>query len=173
MNCKYINVYKKVYQMNSFNKVVNIDNLLEILNIDLNIVNNEIFQEIKKDFSDNENIIYTNDGFSYMDKNNKCIILNDINNKKRMNFTLFHEIGHFVLKHFSENIDLNDNIKEIEANIFARNMLIPHLKYKYLYNDKTFSEYINNNVSRSVLRIKKFFYNTDNFYVNSILDMKK
>ena len=49
----------------------------------------------------------------------------------KQNFTLCHELGHFVLKHegnyFAESIDNQENLLEREANIFSAIVLMPDI----------------------------------------------
>ena len=49
----------------------------------------------------------------------------------KQNFTLCHELGHFILKHegtlFTESIDNQENLLEREANIFSAVVLMPDI----------------------------------------------
>ena len=49
----------------------------------------------------------------------------------KQNFTLCHELGHFILKHegnyFAESIDNHENLPEREANIFSAVVLMPDI----------------------------------------------
>lgn len=62
----------------------------------------------------------------------------------KKNFTLCHELGHFVLKHegnyFAESIENQENILEREANIFSAVVLMPDivLLSKIYYSCDTF-----------------------------------
>ena len=53
------------------------------------------------------------------------------NPKVKQNFTLCHELGHFILKHdgdcFAESIDNQENLLEREANIFSAVVLMPDI----------------------------------------------
>ena len=53
------------------------------------------------------------------------------NAKVKQNFTLCHELGHFVLNHngtcFTESIDSQESILEREANIFSEVVLMPDI----------------------------------------------
>lgn len=66
------------------------------------------------------------------------------NPKVRQNFTLCHELGHFILKHegtyFAESIEKQENIFEREANIFSAVVLMPDivLLSKIYYSCDTF-----------------------------------
>ena len=66
------------------------------------------------------------------------------NPKVKQNFTLCHELGHFILKHdgnyFAESIDNQENLLEREANIFSAVVLMPDivLLSKIYYSYETF-----------------------------------
>ena len=66
------------------------------------------------------------------------------NTKVKQNFTLCHELGHFILKHegfyFSESVVNQEDILEREANIFSAIVLMPDivLLSKIYYNCDTF-----------------------------------
>lgn len=68
------------------------------------------------------------------------------NLKVKQNFTLCHELGHFILKHdgnyFTESIDNQENLLEREANIFSAVVLMPDivLLSKIYYNRDTFNQ---------------------------------
>ena len=68
------------------------------------------------------------------------------NPKVKRNFTLFHELGHFILKHngnyFAESIDNQENLLEREANIFSAVVLMPDiiLLSKIYYSCETFHQ---------------------------------
>lgn len=68
------------------------------------------------------------------------------NPKVKQNFTLCHELGHFILKHegnyFTESIDNQENLLEREANIFSAVILMPDivLLSKIYYSCETFQQ---------------------------------
>ena len=68
------------------------------------------------------------------------------NPKVKQNFTLCHELGHFILKHdgnyFAESIDNQENLLEREANIFSAVVLMPDivLLSKIYYSCETFHQ---------------------------------
>lgn len=82
--------------------------------------------------------------FSY-EKNNPIV---------KQNFTLCHELGHFILKHegtcFAESIDNQESLLEREANIFSAVVLMPDivLLSKIFYSCDTFQQ-IQNDLSVS------------------------
>ena len=80
------------------------------------------------------------------------------NPKVKQNFTLCHELGHFILKHdgnyFSESVDNQENLLEREANIFSAVVLMPDivLLSKIYYNCETFQRVQNSlEVSKQAL----------------------
>ena len=68
------------------------------------------------------------------------------NSKVKQNFTLCHELGHFILKHsgtcFTESVDNQESILEREANIFSALVLMPDivLLSKIYYSCDSFQE---------------------------------
>ncbi len=83
-------------------------------------------QLFKKEVTDGDGFIVTVDA-------KKRIYLNDkINNRNRRRFTLAHELGHGILNHDIGTIhyrnsetDSQTDIQELEANVFARDILMP------------------------------------------------
>ena len=76
----------------------------------------------------------------------------------KQNFTLCHELGHFILKHdgsyFAESIDNQENLLEREANIFSAVVLMPDivLLSKIYYSCDTFHQVRNSlEVSKQAL----------------------
>lgn len=53
------------------------------------------------------------------------------NPKVKQNFTLCHELGHFILKHegsyFAESVDNQESVLEREANVFSAIVLMPDI----------------------------------------------
>lgn len=77
------------------------------------------------------------------------------NPKVKQNFTLCHELGHFILKHngnyFAESIDCQENLLEREANIFSAVVLMP-----------------------DIVLLSKIYYSCDTFYqVQNSLEVSK
>ena len=80
------------------------------------------------------------------------------NPKVKQNFTLCHELGHFILKHdgnyFAESIANQENLLEREANIFSAVVLMPDivLLSKIYYSCETFHQVQNSlEVSKQAL----------------------
>ncbi|MGE4215401.1 MAG: ImmA/IrrE family metallo-endopeptidase [Anaerotignaceae bacterium] len=73
------------------------------------------------------------DGFIVFSKGKKEIFLNDkVNNRNRRRFTLAHELGHGILNHDigivhyrNSEVDSDIDTQELEANVFARDILMP------------------------------------------------
>lgn len=80
------------------------------------------------------------------------------NPKVKQNFTVCHELGHYILKHdgnyFAESIDNQENLPEREANIFSAVVLMPDivLLSKIYYSYDTFHQVQNSlEVSKQAL----------------------
>jgi len=80
------------------------------------------------------------------------------NPKVKRNFTLCHELGHFILDHegayFAESVDNQEDILEREANIFSAVVLMPDivLLSKIYYSCDTFQQVQNSlEVSKQAL----------------------
>lgn len=77
--------------------------------------------------------VLSGDGFIASNNNKKQIYINDkINNRNRRRFTLAHELGHGILNHDigtihyrNSEIDSQTDMQELEANVFARDILMP------------------------------------------------
>ena len=73
------------------------------------------------------------DGFIINNNSEKQIYINDkIHNRNRRRFTLAHELGHGILNHDISKIHYRNNendsqtdMQELEANVFARDILMP------------------------------------------------
>lgn len=104
-------------------------------------------------------------GLIRKEKDNYVIYLNIHDSSRRKRFTIAHEIGHFILhKDILEKRELIDDIRqpilnrntdksqkekqqiEIEANIFAANILMPEKEFKKKFNQ-----------SNSVEEVAKYF----------------
>ena len=77
------------------------------------------------------------------------------NPKVKQNFTLCHELGHFILKHdgnyFAESIENRENLLEREANVFSAVVLMP-----------------------DIVLLSKIYYSCDTFYqVQNSLEVSK
>lgn len=84
--------------------------------------------------------IQNEDGFSRMVEGQKAIYFNDnVKSKERIRFTVAHELGHCVMNHNLANIKYrnyeidnpDDSIEEMQANVFARDILMPAIVLHY------------------------------------------
>ena len=76
-----------------------------------------------------------------LNRQDKTIYVAESDNMGRRRFSIAHEIGHYVLHEDEKYISYRDNIstlgfdiKEVEANFFAANLLMPEKEIKALYN---------------------------------------
>lgn len=71
------------------------------------------------------------EGLTVMDKLGISFSYERENPKVKQNFTLCHELGHFILKHdgsyFAELVDNQEDLLEREANIFSAIVLMPDI----------------------------------------------
>lgn len=73
------------------------------------------------------------DGFIvYLDGKKEIFINDKIHNRNRRRFTVAHELGHGILNHDistihyrNSEIDSQTDMQELEANVFARDILMP------------------------------------------------
>ncbi|MDD3569589.1 MAG: ImmA/IrrE family metallo-endopeptidase [Lachnospiraceae bacterium] len=80
-----------------------------------------------------KNEVVDGDGFIVFSKDKKEIFLNDkVKNRNRRRFTLAHELGHGILNHNidivhyrNSEVDSEIDMQELEANVFARDILMP------------------------------------------------
>ena len=134
------------------------DNNISLLNYDFSyffqycIKKNQI-QVISHHFS-NHKI----EGLTVVDELGTSFSYERDNLKVKQNFTLCHELGHFILKHngnyFAESIDNQENLLEREANIFSAVVLMPDivLLSKIYYSCETFHQVQNSlEVSKQAL----------------------
>ncbi len=132
--CVY-KLLKLVYQNNSITFPIDVEKIVEMCGFYIIYEDNfhQTYQDIK-----------TEDGFVNITE--KKIILNAdlLNNEGRLRFTLAHEIGHYALHcHYNELEISNEEEKrlELQANIFAANLLIPpneanDLCFKTIYENE-------------------------------------
>lgn len=85
------------------------------------------------------------EGLTVVDRSGISFSYEKTNPKVKQNFTLCHELGHFILKHegnyFTESVVNQENILEREANIFSAVVLMPDivLLSKIYYNCESFN----------------------------------
>ena len=89
---------------------------------------------------------YKIEGLTVIDKLGTSFSYEQDNPVTKRNFTLCHELGHFILKHdgsyFTESVDNQESILEREANIFSAIILMPDivLLSKIYYSCDTFQK---------------------------------
>ncbi len=154
---KYHHVYKCVYNLTAFKDFMRIPVICEDFNIKLTVVTLKKLQHLHPN---------TIDGFTYFNQNEKCyeIIINREVSKGRFYFTFYHELGHIILGHFNTRKHIEN--KEEEANIFARNMLIPHLDFAK--NPEKYE--LDSTISHKALEVKRRLFNNDDYYCKKVLE---
>ncbi len=110
---------KLVHQNKPIEFPINIEKIVEMCGF--YIIYEDNFHQIYQDMK-------TGDGFINITE--KKIIINTglFNNEGRLRFTMAHEIGHYALHHHYNELELNDAEEkrlELQANIFAANLLMP------------------------------------------------
>ena len=119
-----INEVKKLRQSYSLNNIP----------VDLNVIlKAEDIKTIVTDFTEYENKVKKPiSGMLYIDGDRKYILINEKDNKKRQNFTIAHELGHYFLhggKDATNEVFVSfrgdSNQRETEANRFAAELLLP------------------------------------------------
>lgn len=101
------------------------------------------------------------DGFSVRLGRQTIILYNEKKPKRRIRFTIAHEIGHHVLSH-----DDGDNLSfEREANCFARNLLcpVPLIEYFHIYTVNSYVDAFDVSPQMARIAIKKL--ETDLYYL--------
>lgn len=108
----------------------------KITSLPLNLVDITKFYNISTiSYSKSSDKTLEGDGFSTKINGRYIIYYNDINFPTvRQRFTVAHEIGHCLLGHVKENLrtyrhnsetDEYKDLKELQANVFARDILMP------------------------------------------------
>lgn len=152
----YTYVYRKIYTLNGFSNRLKPNYFFDLFDITLHEISEEEFLNIT---SKN-----TKSGLTVKDGTHFNIYINKDEILARRLFTFYHELGHIVLGHFYGRSFVEN--KEKEANIFARNMLIPHLDF--VKNPQKYELY--KTVSNEALKVKRIFFKTDDYYCRKILE---
>lgn len=95
------------------------------------------------------------EGLTVMDDLGTSFSYERNNPKVKQNFTLCHELGHFILEHdrsyFAESVDNQEDLLEREANVFSAVVLMP-----------------------DIVLLSKIYYSCDTFYqVQNSLEVSK
>ncbi len=108
-------------------------------------------------------------GMLVMGKGDSIIVVNEDHSKKRQRFSISHEIGHFLLHRLNEGVFIDrapiyfrdkasvGTIKEIEANAFAGELLMPESVIRKEIEKKSLSAFDDNTVEELA---KKFDVST-------------
>ncbi len=105
----------------------------------------------------------TRDISGAVDYENKKILVNPNDKRKRQNFTIGHEIGHIVLEHRQDNENIKydyrksiyntSDKKEQEANRFSAMLLMPEKEFKYQWDKLDSVEYVSDYFKTSQLAV--------------------
>ena len=134
------------------------DNDISLLNYNFNYFFQHCIQKYKIQVISHHFSNHKIEGLTVIDELGISFSYEKDNPKVKQNFTLCHELGHFILKHdgsyFAESIDNQENLLEREANIFSAIVLMPDivLLSKIYYNCDTFQHTQNSlDVSKQAL----------------------
>ena len=110
------------------------------------------------------------EGLTIIDQDGITFSYERDNPKVKQNFTLCHELGHFILNHsgkcFTESVDNQENVLEREANIFSAVILMPDivLLSKIYYSCESFQNVQNSlEVSKQALYFRLLDLLRDHF----------
>lgn len=113
---------------------VDLKKIAQCSNIHINFYSTSSFMQLFRQE------VVDGDGFILSDDGQKKIYLNDkIHNRNRRRFTLAHELGHGILSHDiakihyrNSEMDSQTDLQELEANVFARDLLMPAIVLHHL-----------------------------------------
>ena len=107
------------------------DHDISLLNYNFNYFFQHCIQKYKIQVISHHFSNHKIEGLTVIDKLGISFSYEKDNPKVKQNFTLCHELGHFVLNHngtcFTESIDNQESILEREANIFSAVVLMPDI----------------------------------------------
>lgn len=134
------------------------DNDISLLNYNFNYFFQHCIQKCQIQVISHHFLNHKIEGLTLVDELGTSFSYERDNPKVKQNFTLCHELGHFILNHegnyFAESIDNQENLLEREANIFSAVVLMPDivLLSKIYYNYETFQRVQNSlEVSKQAL----------------------
>ena len=134
------------------------DNDISLLNYNFNYFFQHCIQEYQIQVISHHFSNHRIEGLTIIDKLGISFSYEKDNPIVKQNFTLCHELGHFILKHegnyFAESIENQENLLEREANVFSAVVLMPDivLLSKIYYNCETFQRVQNSlEVSKQAL----------------------
>ena len=158
-------VYETYKECNIDKFPINVYSLLEQYN--LNLIPYTSLSQNKQDacYSCSE------DAFTLV---NNVYYNSQIRSKGRIRFSLMHELGHYRLEH-TNNTQLTDYEKEIEANIFASNILAPRIAVHHClanYQNITSVFGVTNAAAKVITEDYKRWYYRNKLYGLSQTDKK-
>ena len=134
------------------------DNDISLLNYNFNYYFQHCIQEYQIQVISHHFSNHKIEGLTVIDELGISFSYEKDNPIVKQNFTLCHELGHFILEHegnyFAESIDNQENLLEREANIFSAVVLMPDivLLSKIYYSCDTFQKIQNSlDVSKQAL----------------------
>ena len=134
------------------------DNDISLLNYNFNYFSQYCIQKYQIQVISHHFSNHKIEGLTVVDKLGISFSYEIDNPKVKQNFTVCHELGHYILKHdgnyFAESIDNQENLPEREANIFSAVVLMPDivLLSKIYYSYDTFHQVQNSlEVSKQAL----------------------
>ena len=131
------------------------DNDISLLNYNFNYFFQHCIQKCQIQVISHHFSNHKIEGLTVVDELGTSFSYERDNPKVKQNFTLCHELGHFILNHegnyFAESIDCQENLLEREANIFSAVVLMP-----------------------DIVLLSKIYYSCDTFYqVQNSLEVSK
>ena len=131
------------------------DNDISLLNYSFNYFFHHCIQKYQIQVLSHHFSNHKIEGLTVVDELGTSFSYERDNPKVKQNFTLCHELGHFILKHdgnyFAESIDNQENLLEREANVFSAVVLMP-----------------------DIVLLSKIYYSCDTFYqVQNSLEVSK
>lgn len=131
------------------------DNDISLLNYSFNYFFHHCIQKYQIQVLSHHFSNHKIEGLTVVDELGTSFSYERDNPKVKQNFTLCHELGHFILKHdgnyFAESIDNQENSLEREANVFSAVVLMP-----------------------DIVLLSKIYYSCDTFYqVQNSLEVSK
>ena len=130
------------------------DNDISLLNYNFNYFFQHCIQKYQIQVTSHHFSNHKIEGLTIIDDYGISFSYEKDNPKVKQNFTLCHELGHFILNHkgtcFTESIENQENILEREANVFSAVVLMPDivLLSKIYYSCDTF-QHIQNSLGVS------------------------
>ena len=107
------------------------DNDISLLNYNFNFFFQHCIQKYKIQVISHHFSNHKIEGLTIIDDYGISFSYEKDNPKVKQNFTLCHELGHFILNHngtcFAESVDNQESLLEREANIFAAVVLMPDI----------------------------------------------